>query len=264
MAYLRDEVFTQVFIPFPKLPRGALFSFPTIKALLMSALDAMDLPSKGMKIGMRTTKSNKVVGVEVGGSKAEVLDIKPQIQAIIDDVAQGFVTTSVDVGEQSIKEFIDRNRREVVKLANDHEIIVSFGGKCTTRASSSPPLPPPSSSSSVECLARATVTSAHDGRVVEVSCVTCDVMDTTGEVLVNAANGGLRHMGGIAKAIADAAGPSMNRECKVAMRRYSTGGRDLTVGTVIHTTSGHLISRGIKPVLHVVSMDGQRTLLPIL
>lgn len=65
------------------------------------------------------------------------------------------------------------------------------------------------------------------------------------EAIVNAANGGLSHGGGIAAQVADAAGPALVRECRRVVRER---GR-LPVGGAVATTAGRLPFRG---VIHAV------------
>ena len=65
------------------------------------------------------------------------------------------------------------------------------------------------------------------------------------DCIVNAANGGLSHGGGVAAAIADAAGPELVRECNRIVRER---GR-IPVGEAVITTAGELPFKG---VIHAV------------
>jgi len=65
------------------------------------------------------------------------------------------------------------------------------------------------------------------------------------DCIVNAANGGLSHGGGVAAAIADAAGPELVRECN---RIVKERGR-IPVGEAVVTTAGELPFKG---VIHAV------------
>ncbi|MHB1460610.1 MAG: macro domain-containing protein [Armatimonadota bacterium] len=60
-----------------------------------------------------------------------------------------------------------------------------------------------------------------------VSVVEGNILDEQTEAIINAANENLTHGGGIAKQIADAAGPSMYEECK-KIKRVATGSAALT------------------------------------
>ena len=65
------------------------------------------------------------------------------------------------------------------------------------------------------------------------------------EVIVNPANQYLRHGGGAAKAIADAAGQSVVDECNAYIKHYSA----LPTPYVMHTTSGN-VPPSIRYVIH--------------
>uniref|UniRef100_A0A8C4N0Q4 Poly [ADP-ribose] polymerase n=1 Tax=Eptatretus burgeri TaxID=7764 RepID=A0A8C4N0Q4_EPTBU len=66
-----------------------------------------------------------------------------------------------------------------------------------------------------------------------------------GDVLVNAANGELRHIGGLAKAISDAAGPVVQKECDAHVQKHGK----LTEGEVFVSSSGRL---SCKKIIHAV------------
>jgi len=65
------------------------------------------------------------------------------------------------------------------------------------------------------------------------------------DCIVNAANGGLSHGGGIAAAISKAAGPALDKECDAIIREK---GR-VPIGGAVVTTAGNLPFKG---VIHVV------------
>src|SRR6218665_1614121 len=67
------------------------------------------------------------------------------------------------------------------------------------------------------------------------------------DAIVNPANEDLRHGGGIARAIAEAAGDVLERESKEYIREYGK----LGIAQVMHTSAGHLEPR-IKYVIHTV------------
>lgn len=81
------------------------------------------------------------------------------------------------------------------------------------------------------------------GRAFEVALH--DLLHEKVDCIVNAANGGLSHGGGVAAAIAQAAGPALEEECE---RVIASRGR-LEVGEAVATTAGAL---PFKAVIHVV------------
>ena len=71
------------------------------------------------------------------------------------------------------------------------------------------------------------------------------------DCIVNAANGGLAHGGGVAAAIADAAGDALDDECEAIVAKHG----QIPVGQAVVTTAGKLPFKG---VIHAVGpMMGQ-------
>ena len=81
------------------------------------------------------------------------------------------------------------------------------------------------------------------GRTFEV--VIYDLLWAPVDVIVNAANGGLSHGGGVAAAIADAAGHALDDECS----QYVKSRGRLKVGEAVATTAGKL---PFKAVIHAI------------
>lgn len=74
-----------------------------------------------------------------------------------------------------------------------------------------------------------------------------NLVDEQVDAIVNPANSQLRHGSGAARAIADAAGLQLQRECKDFIRQH----QHLRVTEVMHTSAGNLMPK-IKYVLHAV------------
>jgi O-acetyl-ADP-ribose deacetylase (regulator of RNase III) len=68
------------------------------------------------------------------------------------------------------------------------------------------------------------------------------------DAIVNAANGNLCHYGGIADAIAKAAGVEMERQCDEYVRKYGS----VPTTEVMHTCAGGTISEKVKYIMHAV------------
>lgn len=77
------------------------------------------------------------------------------------------------------------------------------------------------------------------------SVIIYDIIDDNVECIVNAANGGLSHGGGVAAHIAEAAGPELDSECRRIVREQ---GR-IPVGEARATTAGNL---PFSAVIHAV------------
>lgn len=72
-----------------------------------------------------------------------------------------------------------------------------------------------------------------------------DLLDEPAECIVNAANGGLSHGGGVAAAISEAAGPALDRDGDRIVRERGP----IPVGEAVATTAGRL---SFKAVIHAV------------
>lgn len=72
-----------------------------------------------------------------------------------------------------------------------------------------------------------------------------DLLSTPVDAIVNAANGGLAHGGGVAAAIADAAGPELEREGDAYVAEHG----QVPTGDAVVTTAGRLPFKG---VIHAV------------
>lgn len=80
---------------------------------------------------------------------------------------------------------------------------------------------------------------------LQIQILQADVTKFASDGIVNAANGRLRHYGGVAKAISDAAGPELQLECREYIKKHGT----ITTTDVMHTCSGRLHSQF---VIHAV------------
>ena len=67
------------------------------------------------------------------------------------------------------------------------------------------------------------------------------------DAITNAANGQLLNLGGVAKAIADAGGAELEKECRAIKT-------PIPVGTAVHTSAGDMRPH-VKWVIHAVTMD---------
>lgn len=68
------------------------------------------------------------------------------------------------------------------------------------------------------------------------------------DVIVNAAMGNLSHYGGVARAIADAAGPKLTQECDEYVKTHGS----VRTSSVMHTCAGGSLNQKVKHVIHAV------------
>ena len=91
----------------------------------------------------------------------------------------------------------------------------------------------------------------REGRVFEAAIA--DLLAEPSDCIVNAANGGLSHGGGVAAQISDAAGPELDEECYRIVRKQ---GR-IPVGEAVVTTAGELPFKGVIHAVGPRMGDGQ-------
>ncbi|XP_077982221.1 uncharacterized protein LOC144437202 isoform X2 [Glandiceps talaboti] len=95
---------------------------------------------------------------------------------------------------------------------------------------------------------------------IKVSIYLADITEEDADVIVNAANSKLQHIGGVAKAIVDAGGNVIQKESTQLSQQYGA----LDVGTVCHTTAGKLqcrhIIHAVGPIWKESGDDSKRLL----
>ncbi len=92
-------------------------------------------------------------------------------------------------------------------------------------------------------MSREGITSLIYGVTIEVAVR--DLLGANTDVIVNPANSGLSHGGGLAAEILAAAGPELEAECETYIREHGP----LKVGYACATTAGHMTHKG---VIHLV------------
>ena len=83
---------------------------------------------------------------------------------------------------------------------------------------------------------------------IKVSIIKGDILKEAVDVIVNAANDELKHIGGLAKVIADAGGEQIQRESKAYLAKHSPTGK-LTAGDAVLLGPGKL---AFKKIIHAV------------
>ena len=89
---------------------------------------------------------------------------------------------------------------------------------------------------------------------LKINVIQGDITKQTSDAIVNAANGSLQHGAGVAKAIADAAGPKLQTECQQYIKQNGI----VPTSQVMHTTSG-LLKDKVKFVIHAVGPQCSKT-----
>lgn len=82
------------------------------------------------------------------------------------------------------------------------------------------------------------------------------------DAIVNAANGSLNHAGGVDKAIADAAGPALDKECRQLIA--NNGGAPIPTGKAVKTTAGNLPYKGVIHAIGPQYDSGNQQVRPLL
>ncbi|CAF3315824.1 unnamed protein product [Rotaria sp. Silwood2] len=192
-------------------------------------------------------------GLKLHGRSDIVTELKQKIIVIVNDIQQTIVTqrlqlssTEADLLRADRYALAERIERETNTIIRDAKVD-STGLPSTVTSDEH-------SSTIITALnSRGQIIVVAKGDITKVRNV---------DAIVNAANGPLYHAGGIDKAIADAAGPPLDQECKQLIA--SNGGLPLAAGKAVKTTAGNL---PFKCVIHAIGpqyTDGSQQERPLL
>ncbi|XP_002732896.1 uncharacterized protein LOC100370943 [Saccoglossus kowalevskii] len=99
---------------------------------------------------------------------------------------------------------------------------------------------------------------------LQISIYTGDITEQKSDIIVNASNTKLKHVGGVALAIAKAGGRAIKQECDAYIRKYG----DLQTGKYIKTSGGNLrckhVIHAVGPIWNADDMGDQRHCIDLL
>lgn len=176
-------------------------------------------------------------GLRVSAPKRDLDDVCNQAQEGVHRQLQSARSSTLTVNSAQA-EFLRGEGSALLRKLDSAEppVVATLGaGTTTPRAVAAVP--------SVSALATAT------GVTIDVVCA--DYRETRVDAVVNSANGQLKHSGGIARAIASAAGPDFEAACRNALNAQPRG--RVEEGTAVITGSGQLEQQGISKVVHCVA-----------
>ena len=171
------------------------------------------------------------IGVSINGIQSAIDAAKPKVQQILKEVVQDISQISFSVsGQYSVLLGSGELSHFFAKLQADQAVLCTF------------PTSQPHMNKTIHSLLIKPTASAH---CVKFEIVEGSIVNESVSALVNAANETLEHIGGLAKTIAEAGGPSLQAECNA----YIKANGKLKPGDAICLDSGDLPCR---KVIHAV------------
>ncbi|XP_017296327.1 protein mono-ADP-ribosyltransferase PARP14 [Kryptolebias marmoratus] len=201
--------------------------FPELVQLLPELLQLHNFDFSGVTFSPLTAYSRPTVVLE--GSANNVAEVKNRLGLFLDSIVQDKVTIEM----AGAVRFFDchAGRESLLKVAHAH--------KCLIQLEEQPHI-------SRHNLGFAKYNLQHG---LQVLVCEGDITKQDADALVNAANGDLNHIGGVAAALSKAGGPQVQKESKTIVKQ--TG--KIPTGKVVVTTGGNL---KCKALLHAVGPVG--------
>ncbi|CAF1600452.1 unnamed protein product [Rotaria sp. Silwood1] len=223
---------------------------PNIRRFVNQAISSLLDEAKTQKVFVEAKNST---GLKLHGLSDIVTELKQKINSIINEIKQNITTSRLQLSSTESDLF----RGDAYKLAKSIEretntIIRDVAADKTNSTSKT-------NENDTNSVVTVVVNSRGQTIVVEKGDIT-KVKNV--DVIVNAANGPLYHAGGVDKAIADAAGPALDQECRQIIAK--NGGLPISAGKAVKTTAGNLPS---KCVIHAIGpqyIDGDKQERPLL
>ena len=182
--------------------------------------------------------SNPVTYAVVRGGSVRVAAVAEEVRTAVEAFVRKHVTTQPISGLAPDEEafLITRPQALISQIESTYSVVVDFSaGNSHSGGSQKPRL-------------LLETTGEHKGTKVRV--LHGDLLFSKCGAIVNAANGQLAHSGGVAAAIATAAGPACDAECRKVVR---DAGGVLPVGIAVRTGAGAVLNaRGTTFVVHAV------------
>ena len=171
------------------------------------------------------------IGVSINGIKSAIDAAKPKVQQILKDVLQDISQISFFLpGQYSVLLGSGELSHFLAKLQTDQAVLCTF------------PTSQPHMNKTIHSLLIKPTASAH---CVKFEIVDGNIVNESVSALVNAANETLEHIGGLAKTIAEAGGPTLQADCNTYIKAMGK----LKPGDAVCLDSGDLPCR---KVIHAV------------
>jgi O-acetyl-ADP-ribose deacetylase (regulator of RNase III) len=223
---------------------------PNIRRFVNQAIGPLLNEAKSQKIFV---ESKSRTGLKLQGRSDIVTKFKEKINSIIDDIKLKIITHRFQLS--SVES--DLLRSDTYKIVNSIERETNtLIRDVNVRMNSSVSNP---NDDDTGLTAICVVNSRGQTIIVRKGDIT-KAKDV--DAIVNAANGQLYHAGGVDKAIADAAGPALDQECKQLIA--NNDGLPIAAGKAVKTTAGNL---PFKCVIHAIGPqfnDGNHQERPLL
>ncbi|CAF3647844.1 unnamed protein product [Rotaria sp. Silwood1] len=206
-----------------------------IRCFVNQAIGSLLDEAKSQKIFVESKNSN---GLTLHGQSNIVTELKQKINSIIDDIVQKKITRPLKLS--SIESDLMRTNSYNLAKRIERETNTIIRNVEADKTSLKLMINYDDISSTIIAVAndRGQTIIVEKGDITKAKNV---------DAIVNAANGSLYHAGGIDKAIADAAGPVFDQECKQLI--VKNGDLPIPAGKAVKTTAGNL---PFKCVIHAI------------
>ena len=209
---------------------------PVVSLILSNATKSMDYIARANSISRQHNVSvivqKKPVGLRLSGTESALSVVKPLIQSVIMD--------SIEKGIGEIKMNIEAIYKPLLKSP----VFLQFEAKLGNELCVSCSYPKPGKASKL--IGCSELTTDTPGQVIKVDICKGDLVFEQTEAIVNAANEDLKHIGGLAKAIAEGGGPNIQKESN----EYIATHKKVPSGKAVCLGSGDL---PCKKLIHAVS-----------
>ncbi|CAF1186175.1 unnamed protein product [Rotaria sp. Silwood1] len=223
---------------------------PNIRRFVYQAISSLLDEAKTQKVFVEAKNST---GLKLHGLSNIVTELKQKINSIINEIKQNISTSRLQLSSTESDLF----RADAYKLAKSIEretnTIIRDVAADKTNSTLNTDENDTNSVITVVVNSRGQTIVVEKGDITKVKNV---------DVIVNAANGQLYHAGGVDKAIADAAGPALDQECRQIIAK--NGGLPISAGKAVTTTAGNL---PFKCIIHAIGpqyIDGDKQERPLL
>ncbi|CAF1617501.1 unnamed protein product [Rotaria sp. Silwood1] len=223
---------------------------PNIRRFVNQIINPIFDEAKQQKVFVESKKRD---GLKLHGLPNTVTELKQKINSVINEIKQNIITRRLQLSSTESNLFRTDAYKLVKSIERETNTVI-----CDV-ATNKTDLTLKINENDTNSLITIVVNSRGQTIVVEKGDIT-KVKNL--DAIVNAANGTLYHAGGVDKAIADAAGPAFDQECKQLIAK--NGGLPISAGKVVKTTAGNL---PLKSVIHAIGpqyTDGDQNERPLL
>ncbi|UJR19861.1 hypothetical protein I4U23_022994 [Adineta vaga] len=222
----------------------------TIRRFVNQTIDSVLEEARSQRVYIESKNPNRIT---FHGRSDIVTELKQKMNSIIDDIQAKSITHRLTLSTIESDFMRAEKYKYPTRIERDTDTVIR-DIKADTATSSS---------KIIDDDFHSTLTTIvnHRGQTIVVEKGDITKVNNV-DAIVNSANGSLYHAGGVDKAIADAAGPTIVQECQQIIARNN--GMPIAAGKAVKTTAGNL---PFKCIIHAIGpqyTDGNRHERPLL